>query len=413
MGYIFDALNRAQPPDDEPKAQPEAIDADQAAQPAQPEAHSPPADAGPDVPSTDSAAESQPSAKGDVEASASSSGGAFAATTSSASQAIAHAKFDAQGESRCDTVHDAEQDAPSASRFAAKFDASFPDDPVGSEGADPSAYDDEEGPGTLGAIEPIKTSRHIELNERRLKKMDDRIVMLAEPGSQFAEEYRSIRTSLLARWQNKRNLSHVITSATPQEGKTITSLNLGLTLAELRSRRTIIVEADLRLPAFAKLLKLEEGPGLVNYLRGEVTLEEATQRVGGDGAYLLAAGDRAFDDAVSLLSGSRMQALLEHLRQRFDHVVIDTPPVIELADAGVLGGLSDEVLLIARMRRTSSRLIEQAIQTLGSYNAPVGGVIATDHRTGFGRYYAYRYHYRYRYGYRSRYHDYRKSRKAA
>ncbi|MFW5681630.1 MAG: CpsD/CapB family tyrosine-protein kinase [Phycisphaeraceae bacterium] len=381
MGYIFDALNRAQPPDDESKDSSQELAEDCGESSAEPDA--PAGEPMPDTPSQPHTAESTTPADGDADAYPPLSDDAFAtASSTEAREGIADAKFD----------------------------AGFPDI---HRGGFEEHDDDDDAPGTLGAIEPIKTSRHIELNERRLKKMDDRIVMLTEPGSQFAEEYRSIRTSLLARWQNKRNLSHVITSATPQEGKTITSLNLGLTLAELRSRRTVIVEADLRLPAFAKLLKLEQGPGLVNYLRGEVTLEEATQRVDDDGVYLLAAGDRAFDDAVSLLSSSRMQALLEHLRQRFDHVVIDTPPVIELADAGVLGGLSDEVLLIARMRRTSSRLIEQAIQTLGSYNAPVGGVIATDHRTGFGRYYAYRYHYRYRYGYRSRYHDYRKSRKAA
>ena len=381
MGYIFDALNRAQPPEDESKDSSRELAEERPDASAEPDAAT--GEPMPDTPPQPHTVESTTPADGDAEACPPPPDDAFAAAASStAREEIAYAQFD----------------------------AGFPDTHRG--GFDEHDEHDD-APDTLGAIEPIKTSRHIELSERRLKKMDDRIVMLTEPGSQFAEEYRSIRTSLLARWQNKRNLSHVITSATPQEGKTITSLNLGLTLAELRSRRTIIVEADLRLPAFAKLLKLEDGPGLVNYLRGEVTLEEATQRVGDDGAYLLAAGDRAFDDAVSLLSSSRMQALLEHLRQRFDHVVIDTPPVIELADAGVLGGLSDEVLLIARMRRTSSRLIEQAIQTLSSYNAPVGGVIATDHRTGFGRYYAYRYHYRYRYGYRSRDHDYRKSRKAA
>ena len=378
MGYIFDALNRSAP-DGEP---------DQPQVPDTPGTHPP----GTGAPGTDAsgadaieAADAGQPQRGGDEANAYESVAGYA----------------------------------DAGDFADSF-ASDPDfnplpagPPLGLTESAPATPGAPETPGTPGAVEPIVTSRHIELSERRLKKMDDRIVMLTDPGCQFAEEYRSIRTSLLARWQNKRNLAHVITSATPQEGKTITSLNLGLTLAELRSRRTVIVEADLRLPAFANLLKLDPGPGLVPYLRGEVSLEEATQRVGDDGAYLLAAGDRAFDDAVSLLSSARMHALVELLRQRFDHVIIDTPPVIELADAGVLGGLADDVLLIARMRRTSRRLIDQAIKTLSSYNAPVGGVIATDHQPGFGRYYAYRYRYRYRYGYRSRYHDYRQRRKAA
>ena len=407
MGYIFDALNRSQPPDESRHDGDASPPPGQAAQPA------------PTPAPGDAAAAPQPEDRPQPQHPADADPAHAWSDEDAAAYDQAHAEAPSAGAAPTPTGHaapshaGAQTPAPVSAALAAgenpfaSVDASL-DRKLAELGEND---EDDDAPGTLGAIEPIKTSRHIELNEHRLKKMDDRIVMLTEAGSQFAEEYRAIRTSLLARWQNKRNLVHVITSATPQEGKTITSLNLGLTLAELRSRRTLVIEADLRLPAFAKLLKLNDGPGLINYLRGEVTLEEAVQRMGGDGAYLLAAGDRAFDDAVSLLSGSRMQALLDHVRQRFDHVVIDTPPVIELADAGVLGGMSDDVLLIARMRRTSKRLIEQAVRTLGSYNAPVGGLIATDHQHSFGRYYAYRY--RYRYGYRSRYHDYRKTRKAA
>jgi Mrp family chromosome partitioning ATPase len=90
-----------------------------------------------------------------------------------------------------------------------------------------------------------------------------------------------------------------------------------------------------------------------------------------------------------------MLALLKDLRRRFDHVIIDTPPVLDLADAGILGAWSDEVLLVARMNVTPQPLVMQAMRTLGSYNAPVTGLIATDHqrpsrhysRHGYYRYY--------------------------
>lgn len=231
------------------------------------------------------------------------------------------------------------------------------------------------------------------------QNLDDRLVALTEPSSQLAEEYRGIRTTLLARWEHKRNLVHTITSATPQEGKTITSLNLGLIMAELRNRKTIVIEADLRLPTFNKLLHLGESKGMIGYLRGEAELSEVIQEIEGSALHIITAGSRASNDAVQLLSSQRMANLLKVLRTRYDHVIIDTPPVIELADAGILGGLSDEVMLIARISRTPKPLIEQALRALRSYNAPVAGVIATDQERGRNRYHYYRYGYRYRYRY--------------
>ncbi len=229
--------------------------------------------------------------------------------------------------------------------------------------------------------------------------LDDRLVPLTDPSSQLAEEYRAIRTTLLARWEHKRNLVHTITSATPQEGKTITSLNLGLIMAELRNRKTIVIEADLRLPTFNKLLHFNESKGMIGYLRGEAELGEIIQEIEGSALHVITAGSRASNDAVQLLSNQRMANLLKVLRSKYDHVIIDTPPVIELADAGILGGLSDEVLLIARISRTPKPLIEQALRALRSYNVPVAGVIATDQERGKNRYHYYRYGYRYRYRY--------------
>ena len=237
--------------------------------------------------------------------------------------------------------------------------------------------------------------------QKDLTRVDGRLVGLLDPTSVMAEEYRSIRTSILARWQNRRHLIHTITSATPQEGKTITSLNLGLIFAELRNRRVIVVEADLRLPQFANLLGLEPSKGLTDVLEEKATLAESIQRVGDSALDVLPAGHCANDQAVQLLSGNNSANLIPRLRRMYDHVIIDTPPVVELADAGILGALSDEVLLIVRMDRTPKPLFQQAVRVLQNYNAPVGGIIATDRHELRGSYY-HKYGYRYRYRYHSR-----------
>jgi len=229
--------------------------------------------------------------------------------------------------------------------------------------------------------------------------LDDRLVVLTGASSSMAEEYRSIRTSILARHQNERHLVHTITSATPQEGKTITCMNLGLAFAELRNRKTIVIECDLRLPTFEKLLQLDHPTGLISYLHGDVSLSEIITQVPGTGLDVITAGGRVSDEAVQMLSSTRMSRLIQSLRAKYDHVIIDTPPVVDLADAGILGAQGDEVLLVARMRRTPQQLVEQAVRTLTSYNAQVAGVIATDNPRTRGRGYGYRYGYGYGYRY--------------
>ncbi len=231
------------------------------------------------------------------------------------------------------------------------------------------------------------------------KKVDERLVAITKPANVMSEEYRAIRTSILARWEQRRNLVHLITSATPQEGKTITSLNLGLIFAELRNRRTLVIEADLRLPQFSKLLNTESPKGLISVLKGEAPLSESIERLEDHNLHVLAAGGRAGKEAVQLLAGARMADLLKQLRRQYDHIVIDTPPVVDLADAGILGGQSDDVFLIVRLNRTIRPLVEQAIRTLQSYNAPVAGMIATDQQRHNRKYYYYRYGYRYHYRY--------------
>lgn len=231
-------------------------------------------------------------------------------------------------------------------------------------------------------------------------KVDDRLVAMTKPASATSEEYRALRTSILARHDNERHLVHTITSATPQEGKTITCVNLGMSFAELRNRETIIIECDLRLPTFGKLLNCDnKQPGLIDYLRGNATVSEIVQQIEGSALHIITAGGMVSDEAVQLLSSQRMSNLIHGLRSKYDHVFIDTPPVLQLADAGILGSQGEEVLVVARMRRTPRPLVEQAINTLTSYNAQVSGIIATDNPRSRGRGYGYKYGYRYSYGY--------------
>lgn len=232
---------------------------------------------------------------------------------------------------------------------------------------------------------------------------DDRLVAATDASSIMGEEYRAIRTRLLARWQHRRHIIHTITSATPKEGKTLTSLNLGLSFSEMTDRRTIVVECDLRIPMFAKMLALPEGPGLIQVLRGEAELDDAIRPSVRPNLSVIAAGAIAPDDATQLLSSAEFSQVLTTLRERYDHVIVDTPPVLDLADAGIAGGQSDEVIVIVRMNRTPRYLVDEAIRTLNSYDAPVSGCVLTDMRLGSHGGYSYWYRGYYRHGYTHRY----------
>jgi capsular exopolysaccharide synthesis family protein len=232
------------------------------------------------------------------------------------------------------------------------------------------------------------------------EQLDDRLVGLIDPGCLMSEEYRSIRTRILARWQHRRHLVHTITSATPKEGKTLTTLNLGAIFSEMSDRRTVLVECDLRLPMFSRMLGGDSALGLLQVLEGDVPLDDALQMAPRENLSLLPAGGRANDDATRVLSLPQMTELISQLRKRFDHVIIDTPPVLSLADAGIVGAQSDDVLLVVRMNRTPQYLVDEAMRSLNGYNAPVTGAVLTDMRMlGGGYSYGYRYGYRYRYGY--------------
>lgn len=239
---------------------------------------------------------------------------------------------------------------------------------------------------------PLPRAEPMGLDARSLRRMDERLVIWRDPAGAAAEEYRAIRTGLLARWHQRRQLCHVITSALPQEGKTITSLNLGASLGELPDRTCVIVEADLRRPQFRRLLGMERGPGLGDVLRGTAGLHEALTPIAGRQTWVLPAHGNEDASASRLLAGPELAALLAQLKGRFDHVVIDTPPVQVAADAVVLAAQGDEVILVGRMDRTPLPMIEQTMRSLALAQAKVSGVIATDAKADQRSYgYVYRY----------------------
>jgi capsular exopolysaccharide synthesis family protein len=185
------------------------------------------------------------------------------------------------------------------------------------------------------------------------------------PKSLAAEQYRQLRTRL-SHAEGASNLRTVlVTSPQKGEGKSITSANLALTMAQELQRRVIIVEADLRKPSLQALFGLPAGPGLSDYLAGAAELKDVMTFLPDHNLTVVHAGASPANPA-ELLGSTAMRRLLDQLRTRFDRVILDTPPVLPLADVAVLAPLVDGTLLVVRAGVTPKPAIENALRAFDS-----------------------------------------------
>ena len=190
--------------------------------------------------------------------------------------------------------------------------------------------------------------------------IDPLLVAASEPGSAAAEQYRLLRTRLEGAEAGRRAQLLLVTSPLIGEGKTTTSANLALTMAQEFQQKVVLVEADLRRPTLAALFGLPHGPGLVDVLVGAASLDDALQEVPDRHLVVLPAGLPAAR-STELLASSMMQRVLTSLRSRFDRIVVDTPP-IAVADTHVLAPLCDGILVVVRAGQTPKPAVERALE---------------------------------------------------
>ncbi len=223
-------------------------------------------------------------------------------------------------------------------------------------------------------------------------RLDERLVMATAPRSGHAEAFRRLASRVHAS-VNGRPGVHALTSATRKEGKTISSANLSMALAELTRRPTLLIDGDLRAAHLQRLFRLDHMPcGLTQVLAGEVEIDDAIVRPEGTGIALICAGSGHEHGDLSLINTRDFVSLIEQLRNRFDQIVVDTPPVLDVADAGALCSAVDQVMLVIRMNQTHRQLVHDAITTIRSYNQNLGGLVLTDvqpHAMAYGRRYMY------------------------
>lgn len=196
-------------------------------------------------------------------------------------------------------------------------------------------------------------------------RLNPLLVAGLSPKSLAAEQYRQLRTRL-AHAEGAQNVRTVlVTSPQKGEGKSITSANLALTMAQELHRRVVIVEADLRKPSLRHLFGLPAGPGLAEYLTGAADLKDVMRFLPDHNLTVIDAGGAPANPA-ELLGSTAMRRLLDQLRSRFDRVILDTPPVLPLADVAVLAPLVDGALMVVRAGVTPKPAIENALRAFDS-----------------------------------------------
>lgn len=188
------------------------------------------------------------------------------------------------------------------------------------------------------------------------------LVAATAPDSVAAEQFRLLRSRVEARAATTRTQVMVVTSPRLGEGKTTTSANLALCLAQDPQQRVLLIEADLRRPRLAALFGIRAEPGLVDVLTHSATVDEALVPIAGYHLLVLSAGAAA-RRSPDVLASSMLRGLVDGLRPRFTRIIIDTPP-LALADTHEVTRIADGVLLVVQAGMTPRPALETVLQTL-------------------------------------------------
>jgi tyrosine-protein kinase Etk/Wzc len=222
------------------------------------------------------------------------------------------------------------------------------------------------------------------------------LVTVNDVHSAGAEAYRTLRTKLLFSRAAGTLKTIVVTSPFTQDGKSTTAANLATTFAQ-HGMRTLLVDCDLRRPTQHEIFRVPREPGLTELLSGDGITAGTGRRTNIDGLSLITAGALP-PDPSELVGSARMRDILARFGESFDVIVIDSPPVLPVADAAILATLADGALLVVRAGSTNRKAAQLAVQQLEDVDARVLGVVLNDPKAQVPLYDQYGYMSYYSYG---------------
>ncbi len=240
--------------------------------------------------------------------------------------------------------------------------------------------------------------------EQTLGQFDQTLRVFHQPRSRVSEAYRSVRTSVYFSIRGGGSKVMQVTSPHPGDGKTTLAANLAVAIAD-SGKSTLLIDADFRRPRMDKILGVPRSPGLSHVINGEIELADATHVLEINNLSVLSCGERVPNPA-ELCTSSRFEELLQMLREKYDYVVVDTPPVLAVTDPLAVAPRVDGVLMVIRLGKSARKASTKALEILDNVGATSMGIVVNgvDGGRQYGGYgytsYSYGYgSYRYSYGY--------------
>jgi capsular exopolysaccharide synthesis family protein len=218
---------------------------------------------------------------------------------------------------------------------------------------------------------------------------DARLVCLTDQGGLAAEKFRVLGLKLRTARERRKLKRIVITSSIPEEGKSLIAANLALNQSRSKILHTVLIDGDLRRPELGRRFGFNRNlAGLSEVLRGERQLSEVVYKLEGSGLWFVPAGVTP-ENPIEVMQAGRLQQLLEQLEAFFDWVIIDTPPVLPLADTPLWMKLADGVLLVTREGVCDKRQLERTVEVID--RSTMLGVVVNSCESNEQKYYYSRY----------------------
>lgn len=219
------------------------------------------------------------------------------------------------------------------------------------------------------------------------KRVDPAVIAFHDRYSAICEQYRSIRARLLTMSPGYGRQVLAITSSVPEEGKSVSTLNLSLVMAEGGEHRILAVDGDLRRSSLARMLGIPHHTGFVDVLRGDVELKDAVQPTPFPNLHILPAGEVQDSAYSEVLGGPNTSKVLDLFREEYDYTFVDTPPVTTVSDVSLLAPHCNGAIVVVEMHRTPEPSVQQAVRTLQANNVKILGCILSRYRERGVRYY--------------------------
>lgn len=202
-----------------------------------------------------------------------------------------------------------------------------------------------------------------------MEKVDKHLVSITDPNSSLAEQYKKLRVSILKATEKEFLNTILITSPEIGEGKTLTAINLAVTMAKEVDYTVLLVDTDLKHPSIHKYLGIEAKYGLSDYLMSKVEIPDIMIKTGIGKLIFLPAGTET-EDSSELLSSDRMKKLIYELKYRYNdrYIIFDSAPLLVTSDTISLGSLVDGILLVMQAAHTSLKTAEKAISLIKGAN---------------------------------------------